>query len=149
MTPTGRGCGAAYTLIGKRVRVSGDVRFSDGGSSGSATAYTGTLGLDRLTPLHLSLTGRATRYSNATLDGTIFTGRLGVDPWSMVHVDLNGGLRNENMPLADPAHRNINWYGVDLDVSFARAWYLSLSGQREHSPDVTTTQFYSSLSWRF
>ena len=31
----------------------------------------------------------------------------------------------------------------------ARAWYLSLSGQRERSPDLRTTQFYGSLSWRF
>ncbi|MEO8636203.1 MAG: hypothetical protein ABI587_13090 [Gemmatimonadales bacterium] len=144
-----KGVWSGLSLIGRRVRLSGDVRFSDGGTSGSATAYTGTFGLDRMTPLHLSFTGRATQYRNATLDGRIFTGRIGVDPWQAVHLDLNGGLRNEHSPLADPSHRNITWFGGDLDVSIARAWYLSLSGQRERSPDLTTTQLYSSLSWRF
>ena len=84
------------------------MRFVNGGSSGSATTYTVTLGLGRMTPLHLSFTGRATRYQNSTLDGTILTGRLGADPWPAVHVDLNGGLRNGNVPLADPMHRNIS-----------------------------------------
>lgn len=144
-----KGIWSGISLIGHRVRVSGDVRFSDGGNSGSATAYTGTFGLDRMTPLHLGFTGRVTQYRNATLDGTIITGRLGGDPWQAVHVDLSGGLRNENVPLADPRHRNISWYGVDVDVSIARSWYLSLSGQRERAPDLTTTQFYGSLSWRF
>lgn len=144
-----KGVWSGISLIGHRVRVSGDVRFSDGGSSGSATAYTGTFGLDGLTPLHLGFTGRFTQYRNATIDGTILTGRLGADPWQAVHVDLTGGLRNENVPLADPSHRNISWFGVDVDVSIARSWYLSLSGQRERAPDITTTQFYGSLSWRF
>jgi hypothetical protein len=144
-----KGVWSGISLIGRRVRLSGDVRFSDGGSSGSATAYTGTFGLDRMTPLRLSFTGRATQYRNATLNGKILTGRLGADPWQSVHVDVNGGLRNEHVPLADPSHRNISWYGLDLDVSIARAWYLSLSGLRERAPDITTTQFYGSLSWRF
>lgn len=144
-----KGVWSGISLIGRRVRLSGDVRFSDGGSSGSATAYTGTFGLDRMTPLHLGFTGRFTQYRNATIDGTILTGRLGADPWQAMHVDLTGGLRNENVPLADPSHRNISWYGVDVDVSIARSWYLSLSGQRERAPDITTTQFYGSLSWRF
>ncbi len=144
-----KGIWSGIALTGKKIRVSGDVRLSDGGSSGTATAYTGTLGFNRITPLHLNLTGRGTTYHNTNQDGTIFTGRLGGDLMTAVHLDLNAGVRNEDAPLAIPSHRQITWSGLDADVSLARAWYLSLSGQREHAPEGTTTQLYASLSWRF
>lgn len=154
-----QGVWGGLSLIGHRARVSGDVRFSDGAGAGKATSYTGTFGLDRFTPLHLSLTSRATWYqSNTSADslgaslrnsGQIYTLRLGGDPWQPIHVDLEGGLRKDNNPHNSPASSTITWYGLDLDVSLARSWFLSISGQRERSPGFTTTLFYSSLTWRF
>ncbi len=154
-----QGVWGGLSLIGHRARVSGDVRFSDGAGAGKATSYTGSFGLDRFTPLHLSLTSRATWYQSrtsadslgATLrnNGQIYTLRLGGDPWQAIHVDLEGGLRKDNNPHNSPPSSTITWYGLDLDVSLARSWFLSLSGQREKSPGFTTTLFYSSLTWRF
>ena len=45
------------------------------------------------------------------------------------------------------------WYGISLDASIARAWFVSLSGLRQTDPanpgTNITTQFYSSVTWRF
>lgn len=148
-----RGVSGGVALLGHRVRVSGDVRRSEGGGSGTATAWTGTAGLDRFTPLRLSLTGRATWYSNPSLDGRLYSARVGVDPFTPLHLELNGGVRNEDtspttlVPVS--SNRHISWYGADLDLSLARGWFLSLSFTREKDPDVTTTQFYGSMTWRF
>jgi hypothetical protein len=148
-----KGVSGGVALMGHRVRVSGDVRRSDGGSNGTATAWTGTAGLDRFTPLHLSLTGRATWYSNPALDGRLYSGRIGVDPFGPLHLEFNGGIRNEDtaptVAVPGTSHRHITWYGADLDLSLARGWFLSLSGTREKDPDGTTTQFYGSMTWRF
>jgi len=148
-----KGVTGGIALLGHRVRVSGDVRRSDGGGSGTATAWTGSAGVDRFTPLHLSLTGRATWYSNPALDGRLFSGRLGADPFAPMHLELNGGVRNEDTSptptVPGTTHRHITWYGADLDLSLARGWFLSLSGTREKDPDGTTTQFYGSMTWRF
>ncbi len=154
-----QGVWGGLSLIGHRARVSGDVRFSDGAGAGKATSYTGSFGLDQFTPLHLSLTSRATWYQSHTSadslgaslrnSGQIYTLRLGGDPWQAIHVDVEGGLRKDNNPHNSPASSTITWYGLDLDVSLARSWFLSLSGQREKSPGFTTTLFYSSLTWRF
>jgi hypothetical protein len=148
-----QGITGGLALIGRRVRVSGDWRRSDGGGNGTATAWTGTAGLDRFTPLHLSLTGRSTWYSTPSLDGRLYSGRLGVDPLSAMHLELNAGLRNEDTaPTAltpVTTSRRITWYGADLDLSLARGWFLSLSGTRENDPDGTSTQFYGSMTWRF
>lgn len=148
-----KGVTGGLALLGHRVRISGDVRRSDGGGGGTATAWTGTAGVDRFTPLHLSLTGRATWYSNPSLDGRLYSGRLGVDPFGPMHLELNGGVRNEDTSPtpATPGttRRHITWYGADLDLSLARGWFLSLSGTREKDPDGTTSQFYGSMTWRF
>jgi hypothetical protein len=154
-----QGVWGGVSLIGHRVRVSGDVRFSDGASAGKATSYTGSFGVDRFTPLHLSLTSRATWYTSRTSNdslgasvsssGQILALRLGADPWHAIHVDLDGGIRRDSNPRNSPSNSTITWYGLDLDVSLARAWFLSLSGQREQSPGITSNQFYGGLSWRF
>lgn len=144
-----RGLWSSLSLRGRRVRISGDLRLSDGGSAGSARAYGGTLGLDRITPLHFNLTGRVTAFRSETSHGSVLSGRIGMTPAAPVHLDITLGVRNETAPLADPSQRRITWSAIDADVSLARAWYLSLSGQQEHAPEGTVSQVYAGLSWRF
>lgn len=147
-----QGVNGGIALTGHRVRVSGDWRQSDGGGNGTATAWTGTFGLDRFTPLHLSLTARGTLYSNPTLDGKLYSGRLGFDPFAPLHLEFNGGVRNEDLAatlLVPATRRHVTWVGADLDWSLARGWFLSLSGVRERGDDAATTQFYGSMTWRF
>ena len=144
-----QGIAGGISIIGRRVRLGGEVRRSDGASAGNATSYSGTFGMDRVTPLHLSFTTRGTWYTNPTLDGQLYTLRVGADPWQAVHVDLNGGLRREDNPAAGTNIRKFTWYGLDFDVSLARAWFMSFSAQRENGPDGNTNQFYGGLTWRF
>lgn len=147
-----RGVNGGISLMGNRVRASGDWRRSDGGGNGTATAWTGTAGLDRFTPLHLSLTGRATWYSNPALDGRLYSGRVGFDPLTPLHLEFNGGVRKEALAPTElqPAttHRKVTWIGADLDWSVSRGWFLSLSATREKG-EAATTQFYGSMTWRF
>jgi hypothetical protein len=150
------GYGAGLALLGQRVRASGDWHHSSGGTSGKAVYYTSTLGVDRLTKLRFSVTGRGTWYTNTDattntdITGWLYTGRVGFDPFGPLHVDLNGGVRNEDNHTTTPAvSTRHTWFGVDSDLSLARAWFISFSGQREQGPSSTTTQFYGSITWRF
>lgn len=144
-----QGVWGGVTLRGRRVWLGGDARRSTGGSSGAATAWTTTGGIDRLTPLGLRLSGRATWYRAPDLTGRLFTGRLGADPAGPVHMEVQVGTRVEDSRLAGPASRRFTWWGGDVDVTLARSWYISLSGTREHGPDGATTQLYTGLTWRF
>jgi hypothetical protein len=144
-----QGVSGGLALLGHRVRAGADVRRSSGGSIGEAMSYTGSAGVDRFTPLHMSLTGRATWYSTSTLDGRLYSGRLGVDPFGPLHLEFNGGVRHEDNPVSVPTHRKITWYGLDLDLSLARGWFVALSVTREKDPDGNSTQFYGGMTWRF
>lgn len=144
-----QGVSGGVSLIGRRVRAGGEVRRSSGANAGDALSYSATFGMDRVTPLLLSFTTRGTWYSNPSLDGQLYTLRVGADPWQAVHLDLNGGYRSEDNPLATPRARSFTWYGIDVDLSLARAWFISMSGQRENGPDGNTNQFYGGVTWRF
>jgi len=157
------GYGSGIQLTGHRLRLGGDWHRSTGGSAGGSDSYTGTFGLDRLTAFRLGISVRATWYQNQNdstasnpgarrTTGQLYSGRLGFDPLGPLHVDLNAGLRREDNPTA-PALQKSVWYGVDVDLALARAWFLSVSGLRQQDPGnpgtSTTTQLYGSLSWRF
>lgn len=144
-----QGLWGGVTLRGRRVWLGGDARRSTGGSSGEATAWTTTGGIDRLTPLGISLSGRATWYRAPDLTGRLFTGRVGGDPVGPVHLEAQVGTRVEDSRLAGPAGRRFTWWGGDVDITLARSWFISLSGTREHGPDGTTSRLFTGLTWRF
>jgi hypothetical protein len=150
------GYGAGLALLGRRVRASGDWHHSAGGTAGQAVYYTSTLGVDRLTALRFSVLGRGTWYTNTDaptntdIKGWLYTARIGFDPFGPWHVDLNGGVRNEENQVTTPAVSvRHTWLGLDSDLSLARAWFISISAQREVGPLTTTIQTYGSITWRF
>ena len=61
------GYGAGVQLMGKQVFGGGDWRRSTGLTSGSASSYTATLGVNRITRINVGLSGRATWYQNDNL----------------------------------------------------------------------------------
>jgi hypothetical protein len=158
-----QGYGGGVQLSRDKVRVGGDWRRSTGGSAGRADSYTGTLGLDPVTPLRLAAAARATWYQNQN-DSTVntpvarrTTGRLyslwlGCDPVNRLHLDVNGGIRREDSPTSATTQTS-TWYGIAVDASVARAWYVSFSGLRQKDPvnpgSNVTTQLYGSVTWRF
>jgi hypothetical protein len=158
-----QGYGGGVQLTGSRVRLGGDWRRSTGGTAGGSNSYTGSFGLDRFTPLRLGFSARATFYQNqndSTLGnpgarrttGQLYSGRLGFDPLRLIHVDLNAGLRREDNPNNTTLQKS-TWYGADIDVALARAWFISFSALRQQDPGnpgtSATTQLYGSVAWRF
>ena len=158
-----QGYGGGIELSGQKVRVGGDWRRSTGGVAGGADSYTGTFGLDQFTQLKLGFSARATWYQNQNdstfsnpgaqrTSGQLYSARLGFDPVGPLHLDLNGGVRRENNPNLATMQTS-TWYGVDVDASIARSWFVSFSALRQKDPanpgTSTTTQLYSSISRRF
>lgn len=158
-----QGYGAGLQLAGGPIRVGGDWRRSTGGTAGGANSYTATLGLDQVTPLRLTAAARATWYQNqndstannpgaARTHGQLYSCRVGFGLVNGVHVDFNGGIRREDNPMATGVQK-ASWYGLDVDMSVARAWFVSLSALQQKDPanpgTSTTTQLYSSVTWRF
>jgi hypothetical protein len=151
-----QGYGGGLQLSGHGVHVGADWRRSTAETSGGGDNYTGTFGVDQLTPLKLGFSARATWYrhqnDSAATKGQLFSARLGLGPIGPLHVDFNGGLRREHNPSIATLQQS-TWYGVDMDATVARSWFVSLSGLRQKDPanpgTSTTTQLYGSITWRF
>jgi hypothetical protein len=158
-----QGYGGGLQLTGKKFRVGGEWRRSTGGTAGTADSYTGTMSLDRVTPLNLGFLARATWYQNqndSTVNnpgaerttGLLYSAQLGFDPAGLLHIDVNWGIRREDNPTTLVPLQS-TWYGVNVDASLARAWFVSLSGLRQTDPTNpgtnTTVQLYASATWRF
>jgi hypothetical protein len=141
--------GGATLFLSRRLRLGFDARSSRGGPNGKADAYTASFGLDRLTPLHLGLRTRHTRYTNPTLSGWLHSGALSFEPSPWLRLEFNGGLRQETNPAAIPADSRVTWYGLDLDLSLGRALYVILSGTRERGGLQADDQAYGGISYRF
>lgn len=150
-----RGYGAGLQISSGRVWAGGDWRRSTGGNA-HANSYTGTLGVNGLTAMQIGLSARATWYQNqndqtatstgSRTSGQLYSAQVGFDPLRFLHLSFNGGLRRDV--------QKSTWFGADVDMSIARAWYLSLSGLRQKDPFVdgggqTTTQLFGGITWRF
>ena len=161
-----QGYGGGVQLLSYGVRLGGDWRRSTGGTAGRADSYTGTIGTDPVTRLRLTVAGRATWYQNLQnlgdtttttavalhTRGRLYSWWLGGDPIDRLHVDLTGGMRREDNP-GTATLQTSTWYGLSLDASVARAWFVSFSGFRQTDPanpgTNITTQLYGSVTWRF
>jgi hypothetical protein len=150
-----KGYGVGVQLSSGRIWAGGDWRRSTGGNA-HANSYTGTLGINGLTSMQLGLSARATWYQNqndktststgSRSSGRLYSAQMGLDPLRFLHVSFNAGLRRDV--------QKSSWYGADVDMSIARAWYLSLSGLRQKDPFAggggqTTTQLFGGITWRF
>jgi hypothetical protein len=158
-----QGYGGGFQISRHKAYLGGDWRRSTGGTAGAADSYTGLFGVDRVTRVNLGLSIRATVYQNqndSTLNnpgarrtiGQLYSWRLGLDPAGLLHIDLNGGMRREDNPTATALQQS-QWFGLDVDASVARSWFVSFSGLRQSDPanpgTITTTQLYASVTWRF
>jgi len=142
--------GGAAFMIGRYGRLGGDVRASLGGAD-SATrtrSYTGYAGLERLSPVNLSVRGRLSRYQAVLREGWLQSVSVGMRPVPWLGLEASGGVRRETIP-GTTDQRRISWYGADLDVGLGRSVYVLLSGSRERGPFAAGDQLYGSLSYRF
>lgn len=141
--------GGLSLQMGGRGRVAFDARTNGGGSAGRASAYTLSLGIDRLTRLAVSARSRTTRYLGPRESGWLQSLAVGGAPIPSLHIELNGGIRVGQDPLAVPDNVRVVWIGADADLNLARAWYLIGSATREVGGFETNNQLYGGLSYRF
>jgi len=141
--------GGASARLGHHVRFGLDMRTNDGGTAGRSDSYSLTLGASRLTSANIDLRGRATSYANDQTEGQLFSLSAGLQLGRQVRLAIRGGLREDLNLNRTLANNSVNWYGLDLDFSLGRHWYLLLDVERTQGDFEDTDQFYSTLSYRF
>ena len=150
-----------------------DVRYSGGGPTGKATSLTAMASNSSWIPMQGQLTLRATAYTtDATVCADVIvsgttcaataakhgTGWLTVASASMnpsvpLRLGVNGGYRMDDATYgaasaADAERRGVLG-GIDADYMIGLSWYLLLSGTYTSGGAESSTQIYSSLSYRF
>lgn len=153
-----QGVWAGASVSGLKLRASVDARTSRGGSAGAADYYTGSFGVDPVTPLRLEARWRSTRFDTKRTLGWLHSWNAATSPRGGVRLEVNGGLRSQRMltqPVSVtsfapvPVLASSRWIGVSLDVSVGRSWYVLLSGTRDGAGTDLTNQLYGSLVYRF
>lgn len=133
----------------RHLRVRAEGRTNGGAGSGRSTAFTGSMGLERLGSAVVGVWLRSTRYASGELTGWLHALRLAGDPAAPLHLELTGGVRRETNPPVSLGTRQVVWYGAEADVGMGRAWYFVVSANRETGPEGSLDQAYLSLSYRF
>jgi hypothetical protein len=144
-----QGARGGVGYAGRHVRARAEGRTTTGGGGGRATAFSGTLGLERIGPLALAASWRTTRYRTGELTGWLHAMRVGADPAARLHLELSAGLRDETNPPVTLGTRRVAWFGVETDVGISRSWFLVASASRENGPGDRLDQAYLSLTYRF
>jgi hypothetical protein len=141
--------GGAALRFAERYRVGATVRSNGGGSAGDATSYTLTASASRVSPAHLDLRLRSTRYDNERSDGWMLAFSTGWIPGPRWTLNLNAGLRDDQGKTIATPDVSTSWIGADLDVGLSDGWYFSVSGEHNGSGDDAYDQVYTGISWRF
>jgi hypothetical protein len=133
----------------RRLRLSADLRQSDGGTAGQARSVTGMASVNGLTRvLRIGGQARFTTYDGDMSAGRLASGSLEVNPWGRFRLSGNGGGRT-TLARGTVPQSQLTWYGADADFGIGRAVYVLLSWYRESDAERKTNQGYMSLSWRF
>jgi hypothetical protein len=140
--------GTSLTLL-RRIRLTADARNSTGGTEGTASSFTGSFSVTRLTPLHLGLRARTTQYSGTVSSGSLSSASVEIAPVGAVRLEVTGGVRNTSYPLSGAPPTRLTWTGLDADIGIGRRLYLMLSTYREAGAPDRTIQSYFALSYRF
>jgi len=144
---TGWTLGAEVVPI-PRVRLGADARTHRGGS-GNLESYSGRFRVDRITPLRLQFSTRATRYLGSDRDGWLTTGSLSMPVAGRNRVEVHTGLRSESVELAGQETISTRWYGFQADMGLVRGLFLLFSLDITRGDTQKNNQAYSSISYRF
>jgi hypothetical protein len=72
---------------------------------------------------------RSSRYTGESSEGLLHSLGFGFEPVRRLRVELQGGVRDETLKRALPVDATLTWYGLDLEVSLGRHWFLYLSAE--------------------
>lgn len=149
--------GGVSLRASRHLRVSADLRSSDGGdSSGTrATAASASVAVDRIGSIPVSANVRSARFTSPWVEGWLHSGTASFTPRDgPVRLELEGGIRDQRdqpgVSVSGSLGRSrVYWFGVTTDVALGRAWYLVLTATRETGGWESAQHGYASLSWRF
>jgi hypothetical protein len=125
-----------------------DARANHDVTNGDANTYTLGLGVNRLTPLGVSVRTRSTRYTTATRAGWLNSLSLGVEPFGRGSLLLTSGWRAEHDTSPAPG-LTVQWLSLDVDFSLGRSLFAILSGYRERGGIGAHDLLYAGFSYRF
>ena len=133
----------------QRYRMGLDLKTRSGGSSGTADSATMNFGVSRISRANLSFGYRGTYYTNDIVEGWLASLNSGIDLGKRVHLGLTGGVRDDTN-LTDPdLGEQLTWYGLDLDLTPGRHWFMQLSVERTEGQLEKNDQAYVSTTYRF
>ena len=136
-----------YYQPAPRFRIGLDGRTNSGGSAGNSDSYGMTFGANGFTRRNLGFNSRVTQYANDRVDGWLYAADFGFGLSSGIYVRLGGGRRDEDSVagIAD----TLNWYGVDIDFTLGRHWYLLIAAERTAGDFEEDEQIFTTLSYQF
>jgi len=133
----------------KHFSVGADARTSAGGSLGGADGYSLYLGLTNLTSAHFDIRTRSTHYTNDSVDGWMHSLSFGLPVGSRVHIELTGGVRDETTKSIFSTTTQLQWVGIDTDVSLGRHLFLDLSYEHGSGTFEASDQGYATVAYRW
>ena len=139
----------ARARLTSRIWLDLDARQSSGGTVGPANSYTWSANATRLIPVATNVRARSTYFRSRDVNGWLHSIAFGFDRGTWLHLDVSGGARLERDALATAPSQSTRWWGLDLDASLTRSWYVILSTTAEHGGNEPMTQIFGGLSVRF
>lgn len=140
------------TWIGATQKLGGEASLSARlrNRSGEIRSWT-VNGRTRIPPLaNLRLRGRSTRFENGYAEGWFHSISAGVPVGDRARIEVTRGLRREEEKSeGTEGGENLHWTSIDLDLTLARRWHLSLSGEIDKGDGEDHRSIYSSTSYRF
>jgi hypothetical protein len=141
--------GGVEARLGGHFRAGAEVRTRGGGDLGGADSWTVTTGLSGLTRAGLGVATRCTRYTTDRVEGWLHSIGIGLSLGSRWHAEATAGMRDETSLESALLDNDVTWYGLDVDVSLGRGWFLTTSAERSEGDQEALDQIYATVSWRF
>jgi hypothetical protein len=145
-----RGTWVGFTQrFANRYRLGLDGKTNSSETAGTANSYTLTLGANRISRANLSLNYRGTFLTNERLEGWLHSLNTSVSAGRRTRLSAIGGLREDTNLVDETLSQQLVWYGLAVDLSLGRHWFVQLSGERTEGRLEKNDQGYFSTTYRF
>lgn len=97
----------------------------------------------------LELRERSTRFENGSSDGWLHSFTAGFPIGGRTRWEVTHGLRTETTADDASVTETLRWTSLDIDLTLARHWYLSVSVEENRGAGEHHRSIYSSTNYRF
>jgi hypothetical protein len=132
-----------------RYRFGLDAKTNSSETSEPANSYTLTLGANRISRANLSLNYRGTYLTNERLEGWLHSLNSSISAGRRTRLSVIAGLREDTNLIDEALSQQLIWYGLGVDLSVGRHWFVQLSGERTEGELEKNDQGYFSTTYRF